>query len=494
MTTFPLRQVVINCRAALATLWTWRVQAPRSIGWRRLSITAVAFALALLIFVHSLNPSPWQAVRAACWVALSGLLSIGLGSLAHWLMDHAPTRSVKVKLAVPLLLSILVVSVNVVLLARLLFTSSRDVQLVLGSLLFGMTVALVVSLPIIKRVYEAIARIETDARRIASGEYAFRMAEDEATEAWELAQLAHWYNLMGASILEAAARRASAEAERRQVITALSHDLRTPLSAIQIMIDAIAEGVVTDPATIERYHRTIQREADHLTELIGDLFELARLESGTAQLDCDVHRIEDLVDDVVQVMQKQAEQRQVYLAYRIDDDIPHVFADYDRVLRLLSNLLQNAVGHTRAGGIILIRVARGTSAQGDPAVLVHIIDTGEGIAADDLPHVFTATYRGESSRTRHMSLVDPRHAPPEAGLGLAIAARIVQAHGGQIWAASPLPQDMRELAVTCGRGAEVPPTLPELPGTVVSFSLPARTDREVAVALRLDEDQAQCAG
>jgi signal transduction histidine kinase len=483
MTTFTLRQTVINCRAALAMLWTSCVQAPRIIGWRRLGVTAVAFALALLIFAHSLHPSPWQAVRAACWVALSGLLSIGLGSLAHWLMDHAPTRSVRVKLAVPLLLSILVVSVNVVLLARLLFTSNRDVQLVLGSLLFGMTVALVVSLPIIKRVYEAIARIETDARRIASGEYAFRMAEDEATEAWELAQLAHWYNLMGANILEAAARRASAEAERRQVITALSHDLRTPLSAIQIMIDAIAEGVVTDPATIERYHRTIQLEADHLTDLIGDLVELARLESGTVHLDCGVHRIEDAIADVVQMMQEQAQQRQVYLGYHFDDDVPQVFADYDRILRLLSNLLQNAVGHVRAGGIILIRVTRGTSAEGDPTTLVQVIDTGEGIAADHLPHVFTATYRGETSRTRHKGLADPRHAPPEAGLGLAIAARIVEAHSGHIWAASPLPQELRELVVAGGGSAAAAPTTPDMPGTVVSFSLPARSAREVAAAL-----------
>ncbi len=481
-----LRQAAVDARAGLAALQARGARRPRNSGWRRLAVAASAFTLALLIFVHSLHPSPWQAVRAACCVLVGGLLSVGLGSLAHWLTDHTAGRSVWMKLAAPILLSVLVVAVNVVVLARLLFTSDRDVQLVLGSLVFGVTVATVVSLPIIRRVGESIGRMELDARRIATGDYSVRLEENGPTEARELSQLAHWYNLMGANVLDASARQQAAEAERRQVITALSHDLRTPLSTIQIMIEAIADGVVSDPATIRRYHETIQAEADHLTDLIGDLFELARLESGTMQLDREALRIEEAIDGSVQAMRGRAAQAQVALVCRIDGALPSVFVDFDRISRVVGNLLQNAAAHTPAGGVIVVRVRAAVDANGEPTVVVQVIDSGDGIAAEALPHIFAATYRGDSSRPRQIGHAGNRDPRPQAGLGLAIAARIVDAHGGHVWAESPLSPEMRELVAACS-----PNTRPacEAPGAAVSFSLPAWLDRGPARARETESDQ-----
>lgn len=452
-------------------------------GW--LSVAGVAITLAVLIFVFNLHAVSGMFVRVTCCVVLGALVSVGLAALTLWLTEHTTTRSLWVRLIAPLVLSLLIVSVNVGLLARLLFTSAHDMGLLLAFLTFGVAVAGGVSLLIARRFAEFVSRMASDAQRVATGEYSVRLDEDVSTGARELSQLAHWYNLLIARILDARARQQAAEAVRSQVFTALSHDLRTPLSSIHLMAEAIADGVVTSPATVQRYQQVIQAEVDHLTSLIDDLFELARLESGNLSLEWAFQSIEEVVSEVVGSTRQCAEQAEVRLTCEVVEPVPYVFIDRERICRALDNLVQNAICHTQTGGTVLVRVLTQMAPMGKGAVLVQVIDTGEGIAAQDLPHIFTATYRAEPSRKRQAPLLSQSHQVAEGGLGLAIAARIVEAHGGRIWADSPLSDATREIVVTRTdntRSSFVSP------GTIVSFIVPLADDATGAAAPRLGKD------
>jgi signal transduction histidine kinase len=372
-----------------------------------------------------------------------------------------------------------VISVNVVLLARLLFSSVLDVQLLLAFVAFGIAVALALSTPIAGRVSRAVARIERGAGRIASGEYAFRIVEGEAGAAKDLTHLTHLINQMAIGLEESFQGRQAAEAHHRRLVTAVSHDLRTPISSIHAMVEAIADGIVTDPATLDRYHRTLLTEVWHLTTLMEELFELTRLESGAFVLQREQAHVEYLITDALEAVRERAEQAHISLGCQFDDALPTLSMDASRISRVLDSLLQNAVRYTCLGGTIFVRASTLPSSDGNEDVLVQVIDTGAGIAEGDLPNIFEPTYRAESSRTRQRADAATASADPEAGLGLAIAARVVEAHGGHIWAVSPLPVEVRAQVDRAGRVAEARSALP---GTMLSFTLPAKRALEAGTA------------
>ncbi|HEV2459493.1 MAG TPA: HAMP domain-containing sensor histidine kinase [Ktedonobacterales bacterium] len=474
-----------STRTLLRVVWRAypRPRATSGAGTVRV-FAALAYASALLICFQTLQPAPWQLLRVVCSAALSGLLSLGLGMAVLRLTERtAATHSIWVKFAAPMLLSVFLVTLNVWLLAWLVFRSRQDIQLLLALLLFSVTAALAISLPIARRATEAIARMEADARRIALGEYGVRLVEGERSGGQELTQLAHWYNLMSARLADALATGQAAEIERRQVIKALSHDLRTPLTAIQMMIEAMADGVVTDPLTVQRYHQTIQAEAYHLAALVNGLFELARLEAGTLPLDRERLPIQEVVEDTVASLQASAGQAGVRLASRAEGPSRDGALDVELMSRALRTLVRSALERTPAGGVVLVLVTPEQLVLGEAAVTVRILDTGEGVPPHELPHLFTPMYRADAARTRQVtpasSAVD---GASEAGLGLAIAARIIEAHGGRVEALSPLPPDLRELVGACDTGGSANIG----PGAALCVSLPVATDADPPVSVPSD--------
>lgn len=459
---FPLR---------FAALHTGETRRRLSIGGRWLLLTALMVAVAVLGFIVQMRPSAADTLHVIFYLCLSGLFALVLGQATLWWMDAIHIGGLWLKLALPPLLTALIISFSVVLIERLMFISAHDGELLLIFLAFGAAVALVLAASIAGEMARSIRRIQASASRIAAGDYSSRIDPVLTEGTHELAELAEAFNHMAASVQGAFTQREIAEAERKQVVAAISHDLRTPLASVRAMIEAIDERVVTDEETVQRYQQSIRAELSHLTALIDDLFELSRLESGTLELRRARISVEDVVSAALEVTAGSAEQAQVRLRGWVEDDLPAIYADARHIQRVLDNLLQNALRHTAAGGAVFIRAARLNQPVQD-RILVQVIDNGSGVATEDLPHIFERTYRGGAARQREPTT---RTSGVRAGLGLAIARAIVEAHGGRIWAESPLTQQQRaELAMSepkcpCFEG--------NYPGTALSFTLPVASRR-----------------
>jgi len=227
---------------------------------------------------------------------------------------------------------------------------------------------------------------------------------------------------MAAQLEAAAQKQQELDTLRRDLIAWVGHDLRTPLTSIRAIVEALADGVVEDPLTVQRYLRTAQRDIRSLALLIDDLFQMAQLDAGGLPLDRQPNAISDLISDTIERFSELAAQRQITLEGHAQAGVDPVLIDAQHIERVLSNLVSNALRHTPPGG--RVRVNAAATAQG---ARIEVCDSGEGIRPEDLPHLFEQFYRGEKSRNR---------ATGGAGLGLAIAKGIVQAHGGHIGVAS----------------------------------------------------------
>jgi len=176
--------------------------------------------------------------------------------------------------------------------------------------------------------------------------------------------------------------------------------------------------VVEDPETAQRYLRTAQKDIRALSVLIDDLFQMAQLDAGGLPLERAENSLSDLISDTLESFSELATRQGVDLQGSVDVRVDPVAMDAQRIGRVLNNLVSNALQHTPTGGRVLVRASRQPQ-----AVLVEVTDTGDGIRPEDLPFIFDRFYRGEKSRSRSTG---------GAGLGLAIAKGIVEAHGGQI--------------------------------------------------------------
>jgi two-component system sensor histidine kinase BaeS len=228
----------------------------------------------------------------------------------------------------------------------------------------------------------------------------------------ELGQLAVSFNRM-ASTLE------QTEAMRRQLIGDVAHELRTPLTTIKGTAEGLIDGVLPpDPETFNR----VYKEADRLQRLVSDLQELSRVEAGAYQLDRKPVRVGELVGAVVERLSPQFEDKGVTLAADVPAGLPLVLADEDRIGQVLLNLVGNALQYTPAGGSVTVRARREQD-----HVTFGVVDTGIGIPAEHLSHLFTRFYRVDKSRSR---------AGGGSGIGLTISRFLVEAHGGAIAAES----------------------------------------------------------
>jgi signal transduction histidine kinase len=212
------------------------------------------------------------------------------------------------------------------------------------------------------------------------------------------------------------------EEARRALVAAASHDLRTPLASLRLLVDAIEDGVATGEDR-DRYLAEIRTHVRVLSDLIDDLFELSRIEAGDISWSLRQVELGELIGETVAAMRAPAAERGVRLGAELPPAGVRAEADAEKLQRVLFNLIQNAIRHTPADGSVTVR-ARPHGSE----VEVEVADDGEGIPAGDGERVFEAFYRGDASRGED-----------GAGLGLAISRAIVEGHGGRIWVEDGMP-------------------------------------------------------
>ncbi len=289
------------------------------------------------------------------------------------------------------------------------FQVSFNEALILALLAAG-AVAIPVSLLLSRGVTAPVRVLTAASRRIAEGHFSERVGSGGADE---LGLLAGSFNSMAEKLEQV-------EAMRRQLIGDVSHELRTPLTAIKGSMEGLIDGVL--PASPETFQQ-IHQEADRLSRLVDDLQELSRVEAGAYSLDVRSTPVEALVQSTLKRLGPQAKSKGIDLHADLATGLPAVQADPDRIAQVLTNLIGNALQYTPEGGRVIISAA----AQGGE-VRVSVADTGIGIPAEHLPHLFTRFYRVDKSRSRASG--------GGSGIGLTIARHLVEAHGGQIWAES----------------------------------------------------------
>ncbi|MEZ4710808.1 MAG: ATP-binding protein [Caldilineaceae bacterium] len=207
---------------------------------------------------------------------------------------------------------------------------------------------------------------------------------------------------------------------RQDFVSNVSHELRTPLASLRALAETLNDGALEDPPTARRFLLRMETEVDALTQLVQELMELSRIESGQTPLEIRPCAVDEVIRQPVERLQSQAERAQVELVSEIDADLLPVLVDLDRIRQVTMNLIHNAIKFTPPGGKICVSA----SAAGDH-VTIRVKDTGAGINKEDLPRIFERFYKSDRSR-----------AGSGTGLGLAIAKHTVQAHNGRIWAES----------------------------------------------------------
>ena len=301
--------------------------------------------------------------------------------------------------------------------ARAMFLSPHDLDALAVVVVAAATVAVAIALGLGRRVARAGRDLAALTRDLARGEVPAVTGE---ARPGELEALAGELAATSRRLAEARRHEQALESSRRELVAWVSHDLRTPLAGIRAIVEALEDRVVTDEATVARYHHTLRREADRLAQLVDDLFELSRIESGSLALQFERASLADLVSDAVAASTPAAQAKGVHLEGRVRGPAPELDLSSAEVARVLRNLLENAIRHTPSDASVVVDVG----VEGSSAV-VSVADGCGGIPPADLERVFDAAYRGEASRT-------PTASPGGAGLGLAIVRGIVEAHRGDV--------------------------------------------------------------
>jgi len=296
----------------------------------------------------------------------------------------------------------------------------NEVLLVAASLAF--VTAVVVSTFVTRRIVKPVQEMGKASQRIADGRYDERVqvgGEDE------LAELGRSFNRMANKL-------AQTEEHRRQLIGDVAHELRTPLSSIKSVMEGLQDGVLRpEPQTFA----SVEQEVNRLQRLVHDLEELSKAEAGQISLEKERMDPVKLVEMAASRLRQQFADKQVSLNTINPPDLPAITADPARMIQVLLNLLGNALQYTPSGGQVTIQcevdhnqtsICRELMTQ--RCLLITVTDTGIGLSADQLPHIFERFYRVDKSRSR---------AGGGSGIGLTISKHLVEAHGGRLTAASP---------------------------------------------------------
>ena len=384
------------------------------------SLLILAFALAAATALAVAFDFPPRDIAVLVTVAaVASAVAGGVGGVALRRLRSRPARVQTMTVA---LSSVLVAATGVVTAALAMFISFHDLVVLFVVLIVASGVAFGAAWQLGDDIGAGAQQVGAYARTMVGTDGRISTALAPAvTGPGELAALAGELAAASRRLEESQRRERALESSRRELISWVSHDLRAPLATIRAMAEALDDGVVDDDAAVKRYHSQIRTDAERLTALVDDLFELSRINSGTLSLGREKVDLCDAVADAIAGASAAAEVKGVAVVERLDT-LPPIEVAARECCRALDNLFDNAIRHTPAGGTVVIAAA----AEGDTAVL-HIDDECGGIPDHDLPRVFDIAFRGDEARRR-----DDRG----GGLGLAISRGLIEAHDGSVTAAN----------------------------------------------------------
>ncbi|MEV4014463.1 HAMP domain-containing sensor histidine kinase [Nonomuraea angiospora] len=337
-------------------------------------------------------------------VAVAAGLGLVVALLGIGVMWRLRTRSIGVMMAVVVVVAVAATLAGVVAIIMKMIIEGAVKDFVLSVVAVGGLVGLGVAFVLARRVV-------AESRRLVDAVRAVPFTAPRGLPA-ELQTIAN-------TLEEAYARERALEGARRELVAWVSHDLRTPLAGMRAMAEALEDGVVSDPLTVSRYHAQIKLEVERLSGMVDDLFELSRIHAGALRLSRSRIGLADLVADTVAGAEPLARAKGVVLTAEASASLP-VEADAGALGRALRNLVVNAIRHTPSDRTVVLRA--GVDEEG--MACLSVADCCGGIPEEDLPRVFEVAFRGEAARTPT--------ADGGAGLGLAIAQGIVEAHDGVI--------------------------------------------------------------
>jgi len=382
----------------------------------------IALAITIALVAMVMRPPASDLLQLVLIFGASAGISALVGFIAQRLGWWRSFPTLRSSLSLGFVVAAGLTMFNVWLAARLMFLSPHDLTLSGLLLLFAGGISVSFGFLVSNAITHALGSLLGAASRLSEGDFSARVTVEGRDE---VAQLAVAFNTMADRLQKAAEEARRLDAARRDFVAWASHDLRTPLSSLMVMIQAIDDGVVTDPDTVTRYLRQSRAEIMRMGEMIDALFQLSMLDTGQLTLQLEASSLSDLISDTLEAFGARARAQDVALSGSVGEGLDPVWLSPKEIGRVLQNLLDNALRHTPPGGHVRVRAeCRGSD------VVVSVEDSGEGIRPEDLPFVFDRFFRGEQSRSR--SGFD--HGG--AGLGLAIAKGMVEAHGGQIWADS----------------------------------------------------------
>ncbi|MDZ7729591.1 MAG: HAMP domain-containing sensor histidine kinase [Dehalococcoidia bacterium] len=395
-------------------------------GGRLLAALVASASVGLVVAVLLLAPPRGEAIDLAIYFVVSGAATLAGARGLLWLFDRVYRPSLPVRTQVVAALAPAIALANIAIVAQLMFVSTgHDLRLLVALIAFGGIAGVLFGASATTDMTRRLDGIVGRVRRLATGDYAPATATERGGD--EIDRLGRDIEELARRLRESERQRELLDRERRELTSAISHDLRTPLTSIRAMVEALDDGMVQEPADVRRYYGAIWRETDRLSSMVDDLLELARLDAGVLALSRERVALEDIVRDVVESLRVQGERQGVGLSLESGGGLPALELDRGRIERALTNLVKNAVEHTPGGGTVRVSITR----DGE-CVAVQVVDSGAGIPEEDLPHIWTRFYRGDTSRARSRNGTQPGG----TGLGLAITRGFVEAHGGSVSAES----------------------------------------------------------
>jgi signal transduction histidine kinase len=379
-------------------------------GWRPLALAglvAVTGAAGTLAGGALIGMGASQLTHLALLLVFAVAVTLLSAAAAGRLLARASFRQRLVGTA----LAAAVVSLgNLAALAALMFVSPRDAAQMALLLVYSVGAGVGAAVALSRAESAAVGRLSRTAGELAGGHLDARVGPIAAGP--ELEALGRALDDMADRVQRSISAERAADRTRRDLIIAVSHDLRTPLAGLRAMVEAIEDGVVDDPPTLRRYIGEIRRQVESLSILVDDLFELVILDAGAVVAESRAASLEEVIGSALAACEVQAEAKGLVVERRLDGTGK---ADCSpRMVRVLQNLLQNAIRHTPADGTVRIEARRLPN-----ALEIAVEDSGEGIRPEALDRVFEPFWRGDASRSG-----------PGSGLGLAVAKRIVEALGG----------------------------------------------------------------